>query len=148
MQKHRLRRPRLPPQGRTRGFEGWYHRLTVGEDSLAFIYSIFDPADPKSARHGVGAQLCGPADDYLYRSGDATNFWADEKNLRLGHTFQGVPFGRETPSQAFQRFVSDGFQLSATRHQGQIAHPDGGQIRWCCKRRRAPTLDSQFNRDR
>eukprot|EP00966_Prymnesium_polylepis_P098673 2284963-Prymnesium_polylepis.1 len=117
---------------RARGFEGWYHRLTIGDESLAFIYSIFDPADSKSPRHGVGAQLCGPADDYIYKtSADITNFWADERQLRLGHTFRGVAFARETPPASFRRFVEEGFQLSAQRHQGQIAHPEGGTVKWC-----------------
>ena len=116
--------------GRRTGFEGWYHRLTLPDDaSFGFIASIFDPADPKSPRHGVGFQLVGP-DGVLSREGYAADdsFWADEHEFALGYTKSGVKFSRVAPAAAYNRFVQEGFQMSSTRHQGRLAD---GSADWC-----------------
>jgi tocopherol cyclase len=107
-------------RGRTRGFEGWYHRLTLPEGSFGFIYSIFDPDDDASDRHGVEMQIVGPGGKRIERASRAQNFWADERQFALGHTFKGIAFTRPAPARAFQRFVPEGFQLSSTVHQGQL----------------------------
>jgi len=109
-------------RGRKRGFEGWYHRLTLPSGpSFAFVYSIFDPADEDSPRHGVGVQLFGPDEQAsglrIASAGDA--FWADEHALALGHTTLGVALRRPAPAKAFARFVQQGWQLTSTRHQGK-----------------------------
>jgi len=116
-------------KGRRAGFEGWYKRLTLPEygESFGFIYSIFDPADEKSSRHGCEAQVVGPDEGYVWRTGSAAKrFWADEHDFRLGHVFDGVAFSRPTPFNAFERFAREGFQLTGHSHQGII-----GDARWC-----------------
>ena len=127
----------LPPHsgfhisGQTRGFEGWYHRLTLPEEaaSFGFVYSIFDPADTASPRHGVGMQLLadiseGPG-SLVRREGPSSRFWADEHALALGHSFSGVTFRKPVAPAVFSRFVTEGFWLSSTLHQGQL-----GSCRW------------------
>ena len=116
----------LPPhsgfhmKGRAKGFEGWYHRLTLDDTSFSFIYSVFDCADATSPRHGVGMQVCGPDETVTWREGAVNRFWADDHKLALGHSFNGVAFSKIVPPAAFERFVQEGFQLSSTRHQGRL----------------------------
>ena len=117
-------------RGRARGFEGWYHRLTLPAASLSFgfIYSIFDPSDAQSNRHGVEVQVLGPEDSRIERTSPrGDKFWADEHDFALGHTFSGVPFKRPSPPRAFRRFVSEGFQLTSSLHQGRLAD---GSAEW------------------
>ena len=118
-------------RGRALGFEGWYHRLSLPETGdFAFIYSIFDPADATSPRHGVGMQLLGPDDVRVERTSPAADgFWADEHALALGHTIRGVNLKRPASPRAFARFVTDGFQLTSTLHQGALL-TDGSDINW------------------
>ena len=109
-------------RGRRRGFEGWYHRLSLPNSAdFAFIYSIFDPADAASERHGVGVQILGPDDTRVERTSPADGFWADEHALALGHTTRGIPLRRPSSPAAFARFVEEGFQFTSTRHQGVYA---------------------------
>jgi len=119
-------------RGQTRGFEGWYHRLTLPEASFAWIYSIYDPEDAASSRHGVGMQILGPGGNGpLYRTGPASDrFWADEHSLALGHVFEGVAFRKPQNRAAFQRFVQSGFQLSSEVHQGVTTDEDGQRVAW------------------
>ena len=113
--------------GRASGFEGWYHRLTVDDASLSFIYSIFDAADETSPRHGCHMQVCGPDGAVTWQEGPAASFWADDRKLALGKSFRGVAFSKMASPAAFGRFVQDGFQLSSTRHQGVLRD---GSARW------------------
>lgn len=115
-------------RGLRRGFEGWYHKITLPTLSFGFIYSIFDMADESSERHGVDMQLIGPNGQRIERTGTAGNsFWADEHEFAVGHTFYGVNLKRPASPSAFRRFVTDGFQLTATRHQGRFSD---GRASW------------------
>lgn len=108
---------------RRTGFEGWYHRLTLpapDSPSFGFIYSVFDAANPRSPRHAVGVQVLGPEAPAPYRSYSPDSFWADEHTFALGHTALGVRLARPASPRAFERFVSEGFQLTSTLHQGKL----------------------------
>lgn len=120
-------------------FEGWYDRLTLPElrQTFAFMYSIQDPAGglPQS---GGAAQILGPDDQYLIRTlPDVRGFWGDRDRLALGHWRQLMP-GKtpgKTPGwlapEQFEQQVEEGYQLSPTWHQGQLADPAGrGTARW------------------
>lgn len=102
------------------GFEGWYTRLTIPDSDadFAFIYSVFDGADERSSRHGVGTQIIGPGDRIVRDTPLSDGFWADEHDLALGHTIFGVKAKKPMAPRGFQRFVKDGFQLTGTLHQG------------------------------
>jgi tocopherol cyclase len=118
--------------GRRGAFEGWYHRLSLPADAgvpSVWIYSIFDPEEPQSPRHGVGVQLLGAGMETRFMESPTKGaFWADEHALALGHTTRGVPLRQPAPPRAFERFVQGGWQLTATQHQGRLE--DGG-ISWC-----------------
>jgi hypothetical protein len=61
-----------------RFFEGWYFRLTLPElgESVAFMYSIDDPAG-HSPVSGGAAQVLGLGETYLYHPfPDVDGFWA------------------------------------------------------------------------
>ena len=111
----------------SRGFEGWYSRLTLPDVDFAFIYSVFDGADSKSPRHGVGMQIIGPGKRIDRSSPLSDGFWADEHDLALGHTTFGVKSKRPMAPRGFQRFVTEGFQLTSTLHQGVCAD---GEASW------------------
>lgn len=119
-------------RGRRGAFEGWYHRLSLPPDAgvpSVFIYSVFDPEEPQSPRHGVGLQLLGVGmASRLLEAPTKGNFWADEHGLGLGHTTMGVPLRQPSSPRAFERFVQGGWQLTATQHQGRLAD---GSVSWC-----------------
>jgi tocopherol cyclase len=102
----------------SRGFEGWYHRLVLPGADFAFIYSVFDGVDAESPRHGVGMQIIGPGERITRSTPVSDGFWADEHDLALGHTTFGIKSKRPMAPRVFQRFVSEGFQLTSTMHQG------------------------------
>lgn len=129
-------------------FEGWYWRVTLPGDgqSFALIYSIEDPGETR-ATSGVGAQVMGPDDGYLIQySSDVNKFWADRYSLALGAVFSPARIGNAverqgrsdsrstTPkvtngmmaSTTFDREVGQGFQASATWHQGNLVADDRG----------------------
>lgn len=71
-------------------FEGWYWKVTANDGtSFAFIYSLEDPAGV-SSKGGVGVQVVGPGDgDYLCHFSSHTScFWASNRGLELGATFE------------------------------------------------------------
>jgi tocopherol cyclase len=97
-----------------RFFEGWYFRVTLPEieQSFAFMYSIDDPAggQPQS---GGAAQILGPDETYFCRTfPDVRQFWAWRRALELGHWRQGP----------------EGYQATATHHQGRLRDPASGEV--------------------
>lgn len=118
-----------------RFFEGWYCRLTLPavRQTFAFMYSIEDP-HPRSRRdrphQGGAAQILGPDDSYLCRSlRDVDQFWAWRQQLGLGHwryaQLPGPPC--YLLPQEFDDGVAEGYQLTATWHQGRLHDPATGQ---------------------
>ncbi|CAK0735183.1 hypothetical protein CVIRNUC_000540 [Coccomyxa viridis] len=109
--------------------------IDVGDqgDSFAFIYSIEDPKG-MSPRQGVGAQIMGPGDSYILQfSRNIASFWATPYSLALGARFRPQPDRAfvQPPRQlvtqdAFRRDVKEGFQGSATWHQGHIVAEEAG----------------------
>lgn len=114
-----------------RFFEGWYFRVALPADcdneSFALIYSIDDPHRPGRVR-GVGAQVMGAKDGYFLRqSPDTSRFWAWRNALALGNVFRGTGADVRGPLSAaeFDERVSEGFQATATWHQGNLVANDG-----------------------
>lgn len=114
-----------------RFFEGWYFRVTLPEiqQTFAFMYSIEDPqgGQPHS---GGGAQILGPDDEYLCRTfPDVTQFWAWPDALGLGHS-RSVQAGHPSgylPANEFDQRITEGYQVTATHHQGKLTDPGTGQ---------------------
>lgn len=118
-----------------RFFEGWYYRVTLPEDkqSFAFMYSIEDPIEGKP-HSGGAAQVLGANDEYLCRTfPDVGKFWARGDRLELGHWGQTDLSGKPrllTPEE-FDRRVHQGYQATATWHQGSIRDVgNGSYCRW------------------
>lgn len=123
-----------------RFFEGWYYRVTlpgVGQ-TFAFMYSIEDPAGGQ-LHSGGGAQILGPDDRYLCRTfPDVDTFWAwgmpwGMGPLGLGHWRKSLltqrPGYLEPPD--FERHILEGYQGTATVHQGWLHDPGtGDRARW------------------
>ena len=113
-----------------RFFEGWYYRVTLPEvgQTFAFMYSIEDPKGG-SAHSGGGAQILGPEDAYLCRTfSDVSQFWGWSEALGLGHwryTTTSSP-ARYLPTAEFEQHVQEGYQGTATWHQGKLADPGTG----------------------
>jgi tocopherol cyclase len=140
-----------------RWFEGWYLRVTLPQvqQSFGFMYSIEDPLG-NSPYSGGAAQILGPNDDYICRSfPDVRRFWADHQRLALGHWRQteyapiAMPVAdRAVPDQAklalpaarrhsaylnpsdFDRSITEGYQATATWHQGKLKDPTGKSADW------------------
>jgi tocopherol cyclase len=111
--------------------------------SFALIYSVEDPLD-NNKHSGVGAQVMGPEDGYLLQYSPRQvqqQFWADRSDLALGAVFKprGAPAGtrqqqqqqlaslrRPLPAAQFDAGVEQGFQASATWHQGSIVRAEAG----------------------
>ena len=67
-------------------FEGWYFRVTLPAErrSASLIYHVYDPDVARSARRGVGAQVCAPNGKYLYKTTtDTSAFEAAPHALEL-----------------------------------------------------------------
>jgi tocopherol cyclase len=125
-----------------RFFEGWYFRLTLPEvrQTFAFMYSIDDPQGTSPLSGGV-AQILGTDDEYLCRTfPDVKRFWAWRERLGLGHWGTGNReqgtgnrergTGLLEPDE-FDRAIREGYQVTATRHQGCLKDPTGKTARWC-----------------
>lgn len=119
---------------RQRFFEGWYYRVTLPRDrqSFAFMYSIEDPigGQPHS---GGAAQILGPDDVYFCRTfPDVRWFWAWPDRLGLGHRSSSaqIPLGLNPPQyldpDTFNAKIPEGYQGTATQHQGRLTHPGCG----------------------
>lgn len=135
--------------GDRRFFEGWYFRLTLPDrgETFAFMYSIEDPAGD-SPFSGGAAQILGPGDVYFCRSfPDVKWFWAWRDRLGLGHWRQirGQRSGigdrgsqdliNNDPQilapEVFENSGIEGYQVTATWHQGNLFDPGSGQaVRW------------------
>lgn len=118
-----------------RFFEGWYYRVTLPEvqQTFAFMYSIEDPAGGQPHSGGV-AQVLGPNDGYLCRSfPDVSQFWAWPHALGLGH-WRSHPDHPPRPSlldpDHFHRTIQEGYQGTATEHQGKLSDPVMGTCTW------------------
>lgn len=122
-----------------RFFEGWYYRVTLPEvrQTFAFMYSIEDPIGGKQHTGGA-AQILGPDDEYLCRTfPDVNKFWAWRNALGLGHwgkidSKTGLIKQTQFLEPAeFDRHVLEGYQATATWHQGFIRDPGSGRYcRW------------------
>lgn len=114
-----------------RFFEGWYYRVTLPEpeQTFAFMYSIEDPigGQPYS---GGSAQILGPNDEYLCRTFPAVDrFWAWTDRLGLGHWGQAPlePKPGYLEPNVFRTAIQQGYQATATWHQGKLHDPGSGQ---------------------
>lgn len=120
-----------------RFFEGWYFRVTLPEyrQTFAFMYSIDDPAGGTPNAGGC-AQILGANEQYFCRSfPNVKTFWADSQQLALGHWGKVNLSGNKDikprylePNQ-FNATVREGYQVTATWHQGKLQDPRTGQ--WC-----------------
>jgi tocopherol cyclase len=116
-------------------FEGWYYRLTLPEDrqTFAFMYSIQNPAGGTGLSGGA-AQVLGPKEEYLCRTlPNVDQFWAWSDALGHGHwrktDFVQPPGYLERDE--FDRHIQEGYQVTATHHQGTLRDPGSGQVaRW------------------
>ena len=115
-----------------RFFEGWYYRVTLPGcgQTFAFMYSIEDP--PGGTYSGGAAQILGPDDEYLWRTfPKVERFWASPSQLELAH-WGKTDLDTQTilliPDE-FERHVQEGYQATATWHQGVIHDP--GSARTC-----------------
>jgi tocopherol cyclase len=112
-----------------RFFEGWYYRITLPDcrQTFAFMYSI---EDPKGGQHSGGAaQILGANDEYLCRTFPNVNqFWAWKDALGLGHwrktSLSQAPAYLEPAD--FDRHIQEGYQATATFHQGKLRDPGSG----------------------
>lgn len=127
-------------RSRRRFFEGWYLRLSLPEvnESLAFMYSIDDPAG-QSALSGGAAQILGPSEQYFYSLlPDVSQFWAWRHRLGLGHWQRRMvdsPFlnlgAQYLAPDRFWETVERGYQVTATHHLGCLEDIETGAIvRW------------------
>jgi len=116
-----------------RFFEGWYYRVTLPEirQTFAFMYSIEDPLGDQFCSGGA-AQILGPDDGYLCRTfPNVDGFWAWPSRLGLGHwdhaaashSTLGAP--RYLDPQVFNQHIAQGYQATATWHQGRLSDPKG-----------------------
>ncbi len=116
-----------------RFFEGWYYRVTLPQlgQTFGFMYSIEDPIGGKP-HSGGAAQILGPEDQYLCRTfPNVRQFWGAKNFLGLGHwgkTDLQIPPQQLHPA-IFEGRVQEGYQATATLHQGFIRDP--GSQRYC-----------------
>jgi tocopherol cyclase len=118
-----------------RFFEGWYYRVTLPSDrqTFAFMYSIEDPIGGKP-HSGGAAQILGPDDEYLCRTfPNVKQFWAWNSALGLGHWKSSLATNppHYLDPQTFDQQIDEGYQGTATFHQGKLYNPSANQtIRW------------------
>jgi tocopherol cyclase len=103
----------------------------AARQTFAFMYSIEDPqGGPYS---GGAAQILGPEDTYLCRTfPNVRTFWAWPGALGLGHWGKATT-GRSPqhlPAADFFATVQEGYQATATQHQGVLQDPSGAIARW------------------
>jgi tocopherol cyclase len=126
-------------QSSRRFFEGWYYRVTLPEvcQTFAFMYSIEDPVGDRPYSGGA-AQILGPDDEYLCRTfPDVKTFWAWRDQLGLGQgrlqasAAQSLNYPGYLHAADFDRSIREGYQATATWHQGQLFDPGtGAKARW------------------
>lgn len=113
-------------------FEGWYLRVTLPKirESFAFMYSIEDPLG-SSDRAGAAVQILGIKEEYITCSfPNPGKFWAATDRLELGQWGETslITNPQLLPPEIFDRDVQQGFQVTATLHQGELPKLD---CRWC-----------------
>jgi len=125
---------------RQRFFEGWYYRVTLPDgcspgnpQTFAFMYSIEDPSGG-SPHSGGAAQILGANDEYLCRTfPDVNQFWAWRHALGLGH-WRKTDLSQKPDylePEDFDRHIAEGYQATATWHQGSLRDPSSGETaRW------------------
>eukprot|EP00850_Spirogloea_muscicola_P012260 SM000078S22119 [mRNA] locus=s78:470484:473030:+ [translate_table: standard] len=109
-------------------------KVSIPEDkqSFAWMYSAEDQgivgseaSDSVARFPGVGAQVLGPNDQYLFQySNDVKRFWGDKQDFSLSYIFSpssaprlnGAPLSPEN----FKATAKEGFQVSPTLHQGYL----------------------------
>ncbi len=100
-------------------FEGWYYRLTLPPPwgTLAFMYSLQDPA-VKTPASGGAVQILGPHEQYFCRSlPDVSKFWAWKHKLGHGHSRNSS--------------INEYYRVTATTHNGQFWDPSSARtVRW------------------
>lgn len=127
---------RFSPVKQARFFEGWYYRVTLPElgQTIAFMYSIDDPAGNKP-QSGGAAQVLGIDDSYYWRTfPEVDQFWADPHQLAVGHWGKKQITGKPgyLEPQKFEQSIIEGYQATATLNQGQFFDPVTGKwVRWC-----------------
>ena len=100
-------------------FEGWYYRLTLppdqGTQTIAFMYSLQDPAGQTPASGGA-VQILGPDEQYFCRAlPDIARFWALKHTLGHGHS----------------RSSAEHYRVTATLHEGTFWDPSTNQtVSW------------------
>jgi tocopherol cyclase len=114
-----------------RFFEGWYYRVTLPTQTFAFMYSIEDPQGGQYS--GGAAQILGANDEYLCRPFPDVNwFWAWKDALGLGH-WRKTDLSQKPdylePAD-FDRHIQEGYQATATWHQGKLHDPVVGSAQW------------------
>lgn len=131
-----------------RFFEGWYFRVTLPDwgQSFGFMYSLEDPRGD-GPHSGGAAQILGPEESYLCRTlPDVQQFWAASGELALAHwrrAARGIP-PQILPPEAFDRWVREGYQVTATLHQGFLRDP--GTQRYCRWRYEVEPMDGWGDR--
>ena len=109
------------------------------------MYSIEDPIGGQPYSGGA-AQILGPNDEYLCRTfPDVQKFWAWPYALGLGHwgklnSADSVALSSKTKSSPlspgylspdqFTQVVQEGYQATATWHQGSLQEPSGASATW------------------
>lgn len=99
-------------------------------ETIAFMYSMQDPLG--GAQSGGAAQLLS-SKRYLCRSfPQVDRFWAWQHDLGIGHwrraTTDRSP--QYLPATEFEHAVQEGYQATATEHQGILRDPAGTTARW------------------
>ena len=134
-------------RSRRRGFEGWYHRLSLPNSAdFAFIYSV--PIHGRRLRaHDVGADP-QPDDTRVERTSPADGFGPTSTRSRSATRRAAYRCGGRPRLAAFARFV-EGFQFTSTRHQGVYADElvvRGDAAARLGRRRRSAVLDGGLAR--
>jgi tocopherol cyclase len=99
------------------------------------MYSIEDPIGGQSNSGGC-AQILGPKDQYFWRTFPTVNkFWAANSYLGLVHWGKTNTNFYLSPQllsvEDFDQFIQQGYQVTATLHQGCLQSPDENQsCRW------------------
>jgi tocopherol cyclase len=101
------------------------------------MYAIEDPVGGQPYSGG-SAQILGVGDRYFWRSlPDVRGFWAWREALGVGHWRQTNMQAdlRQAPGylepEVFDRQIMEGYQATATWHQGKFRDPGSGEwVRW------------------
>jgi tocopherol cyclase len=116
-------------------FEGWYFRIDLPpvNESFAFMYSIEQPQGSNGSCSAV--QILGPNDQHVSQQWpDIQGFWASKHYLGLRHWQQHdlMTMPQMLSTTNFEKRVTEGYQVTATLHQGilHFSHQTA-PCRWC-----------------